>query len=204
MAEIRVGKNETLDSALRRFKRSCQKAGVLSEVRKREHYEKPSVRRKKKSEKVDTVSLKEELSQDMKSAMKKKEAGKIELAVIRSVRSSIKNVEIDGKCELDDAGVSKVIAKEMKQRKESLEDFVKGGREDLAAQVRAEIAVLEKYMPAQLSSEEVFKIVSDIVAGMGEGALKMGDVMKAVMPQLQGEADGKVISDAVKKTLQSR
>ena len=91
------------------------------------------------------MSLKEELSQDMKSAMKKKEAGKIELAVIRSVRSSIKNVEIDGKCELDDAGVSKVIAKEMKQRKESLEDFVKGGREDLAAQVRAEIAVLEKY-----------------------------------------------------------
>ena len=143
------------------------------------------------------MSLKEELSQDMKSAMKKKEAGKIELAVIRSVRSSIKNVEIDGKCELDDAGVSKVIAKEMKQRKESLEDFVKGGREDLAAQVRAE-------MPAQLSSEEVFKIVSDIVAGMGEGALKMGDVMKAVMPQLQGKADGKVISDAVKKTLQSR
>ena len=141
------------------------------------------------------MSLKEELSQDMKSAMKKKEAGKIELAVIRSVRSSIKNVEIDGKCELDDAGVSKVIAKEMKQRKESLEDFVKGGREDLAAQVRAEIAVLEKYMPAQLS---------DIVAGMGEGALKMGDVMKAVMPQLQGKADGKVISDAVKKTLQSR
>ena len=149
------------------------------------------------------MSLKEELSQDMKSAMKKKEVGKIELAVIRSVRSSIKNVEIDGKCELDDAGVSKVIAKEMKQRKESLEDFVKGGREDLAAQVRAEIAVLEKYMPAQLSSE-VFKIVSDIVAGMGEGALKMGDVMKAVMPQLQGKADGKVISDAVKKNLQSR
>ena len=150
------------------------------------------------------MSLKEELSQDMKSAMKKKEAGKIELAVIRSVRSSIKNVEIDGKCELDDAGVSKVIAKDMKQRKESLEDFVKGGREDLAAQVRAEIVVLEKYMPAQMSSEEVFKIVSDIVAGMDEGALKMGDVMKAVMPQLQGKADGKVISDAVKKTLQSR
>ena len=84
------------------------------------------------------MSLKETLLQDMKAAMKEKESGKTKLAVIRMVRSSIRNAEIDGKCELDDIGIGTVIAKEMKQRKESLEDFVKAGRADLAEQVKAE------------------------------------------------------------------
>ena len=75
------------------------------------------------------MSLKEELLQDMKAAMKAKEAGKTALSVIRMVRSSIRNTEIDGKCELDDAGVGAVIAKEMKQRKESLAEFEKAGRQ---------------------------------------------------------------------------
>ena len=149
------------------------------------------------------MSLKEELWQDMKCAMKKKEAGKTELSVIRSVRSAVRNAEIDGKCELDDTGVGSVIAKEMKQRKESLEDFVKGGRADLAAQAKAEMAVLEKYMPRQLSKEEVEAVVRNVVAGMAAEHLKMGDVMKAVMPQVQGKADGKVVSAAVREILQS-
>ena len=79
------------------------------------------------------MSLKEELLQDMKTAMKAKEAGKTALSVIRMVRNSIRNTEINGKCELDDAGVAAVIAKEMKQRKESLAEFEKAGRSDLAA-----------------------------------------------------------------------
>ena len=149
------------------------------------------------------MSLKEELWQDMKCAMKKNEAGKTELSVIRSVRSAVRNAEIDGKCELDDVGVGSVIAKEMKQRKESLEDFVKGGRADLAAQAKAEMAVLEKYMPRQLSKEEVEAVVRNVVAGMAAEHLKMGDVMKAVMPQVQGKADGKVVSAAVREILQS-
>lgn len=104
MAEIKVGKNETLDSALRRFKRATQKAGILSEVRKREHYEKPSVQRKKKSEAARKrknqimgaccMSIKDQLTEDMKQAMKDREAGKLRLSVIRMVRANIKNVEI--------------------------------------------------------------------------------------------------------------
>lgn len=123
--------------------------------------------------------------------------------VIRSVRSAVRNAEIDGKCELDDTGVGSVIAKEMKQRKESLEDFVKGGRADLAAQAKAEMTVLEKYMPRQLSKEEIEAVVRNVVAGMAAENLKMGDVMKVVMPQVQGKADGKVVSAAVREILRS-
>ena len=146
------------------------------------------------------MSLKEQLLQDMKDAMKAKEAGKTALSVIRMVRSAIRNTEIDGKCELDDAGVGAVIAKEMKQRKESLADFEKAGRADLVEQVKAEMAVLEKYMPKQLSEDEIRKIVTDIVAG--NDGMKMGDVMKAVMGELKGKADGKVVSAIVKEILQ--
>lgn len=146
------------------------------------------------------MSLKEELLQDMKDAMRAKEAGKTALSVIRMVRSSIRNTEIDGKCELDDAGVGAVIAKEMKQRKESLADFEKAGREDLVEQVKAEMAVLEKYMPKQLTADEIRQIAAAAVAG--KTGLKMGDVMKLVMPQVKGKADGKIVSQVVREILQ--
>ncbi|WP_301859785.1 GatB/YqeY domain-containing protein, partial [uncultured Megasphaera sp.] len=138
------------------------------------------------------MSLKEELLQDMKTAMKAKEEGKVALSVIRMVRSSIRNVEIDGKCELDDAGVGAVIAKEMKQRKESLAEFEKAGRTDLIDEVKAEMAVLEKYMPKQLSADEVRQLAANALAG--KSGLKMGDAMKLVMPLVKGKADGKVVS----------
>ena len=143
------------------------------------------------------MSLKEELLQDMKAAMKAKEAGKTALSVIRMVRSAIRNTEIDGKCELDDAGVGAVIAKEMKQRKESLAEFEKAGRSDLVA----EMAVLEKYMPKQLTADEIRQIVNDAVAG--QSGLKMGDVMKLVMPKVKGKADGKLVSQIVREILQN-
>ena len=147
------------------------------------------------------MSLKEELLQDMKTAMKAKEAGKTALSVIRMVRSSIRNAEIDGKCELDDAGVGAVIAKEMKQRKESLAEFEKAGRSDLVEETKAEMAVLEKYMPKQLTADEIRQIVNDAVAG--QSGLKMGDVMKLVMPKVKGKADGKLVSQIVRVILQN-
>lgn len=147
------------------------------------------------------MSLKEELLQDMKTAMKAKEAGKTALSVIRMVRSAIRNTEIDGKCELDDAGVGAVIAKEMKQRKESLAEFEKAGRADLVEQTKAEMAVLEKYMPKQLSEDEIRTIVTKAIDG--QTGLKMGDVMKLVMPQVKGKADGKVVSKIVREILQN-
>ncbi|MCH4179017.1 MAG: GatB/YqeY domain-containing protein [Megasphaera sp.] len=144
------------------------------------------------------MSLKEELLQDMKTAMKAKD--KTTLAVIRMARSSIRNVEIDGKCELDDTGVSAVIAKEMKQRKESLAEFEKANRQDLIDQTKAEMTVLEKYMPKQLTADEVRQIVTNVTAGKEN--LKMGDVMKLVMPQVKGKADGRLVSQIVKEMLQ--
>lgn len=147
------------------------------------------------------MSLKEELLQDMKTAMKAKEAGKTALSVIRMVRSSIRNTEIDGKCELDDAGVGAVIAKEMKQRKESLAEFEKAGRSDLVEETKAEMAVLEKYMPKQLTADEIRQIVNDAVAG--QSGLKMGDVMKLVMPKVKGKADGKLVLQIVREILQN-
>ena len=150
------------------------------------------------------MSLKDQLLQDMKEAMKAKEAGKTQLSVIRMVRSSIRNTEIDGKCVLDDAGVGVVIAKEMKQRKDSLAEFEKAGRSDLIEQTQAEIAVLEKYMPKQLTPEEVAQIVRNAISGQDVASLKMGDVMKLVMPQVKGKADGKLVSQTVKEILQGK
>lgn len=146
------------------------------------------------------MSLKEILLQDMKEAMKAKAEGKTALAVIRMIRSAIRNKEIDEKIELDDAGVGAVIAKEMKQRKESLVEFEKAGRDDLIAQIKDEIMVLEKYMPKQLSPEEVRQIVVRTIAG--KSSITMGEVMKLVMPQVQGKADGRIVSQVVKELLQ--
>ena len=92
----------------------------------------------------------------------------------------------------------------MKQRKESLAEFEKAGRSDLADQTKAEMAVLEKYMPKQLTEDEVAQIVHDAIAGQDVSSLKMGDVMKLVMPKVKGRADGKLVSQTVKKILQNK
>jgi len=148
------------------------------------------------------MSLKENLLQDMKEAMKAKESGKTALSVIRMIRSAIRNTEIDNKIELDDTGVGVIIAKEMKQRQESLEEFNKAGRNDLVEQTTAEMDILKKYMPRQLTSDELHPIVMDALVGKDMISLKMGDVMKIVMPLVKGKADGSMVSQAVKDILQ--
>jgi len=100
------------------------------------------------------MSLKDQLKEDMKAAMKAREEGKIALSVIRMVNSAIKNTEINDKIELDDNGVLGILAKEMKTRQDSLTEFEKAGREDLISHVKEEIAVLQKYMPAQMTEDE--------------------------------------------------
>src|SRR5574344_381453 len=106
------------------------------------------------------MSLKEQLTEDMKTAMKAKEAGKQRLAVIRMVRSAIRQQEIDGtKKSLDDEDVITIIGKEVKMRRDSLEEFKKGGREDLVAQTEAEIEILMPYLPQQLSEGEIRVLV---------------------------------------------
>ena len=148
------------------------------------------------------MSLKEQLTEDMKTAMKAKAEGKQRLAVIRMVRSAIRQAEIDGKTELDDAGVVTIISKEVKSRRDSIEEFKKGGREDLVAQNEAEIAVLMPYLPQQLSEDEVRALVKTAVEQTGASSQKdMGKVMGALMPKVKGRADGKLVNTIVREAL---
>ena len=147
-------------------------------------------------------SLKERLNEDMKAAMKAREAGKDRLAVIRMVRSAIRQTEIDGKTTLDDDGVMAVISKELKQRRDSLAEFQKGGRDDLVAKAEAEIAILTAYLPEQLTKDELVAIIKEIIDQTGAATPKdMGKVMGKLMPRIKGRADGKQASDLVKEML---
>jgi len=150
------------------------------------------------------MSLKEQLTEDMKTAMKAKEEGKQRLAVIRMVRSAIRQQEIDGngKQALDDEGVIAIISKEVKMRKDSLEEFKKGDRQDLVAQTEAEIAVLMPYLPQQLSEEEIRAFVQEAVEKSGASSQKdMGKVMGLLMPKVKGRADGKLVNSIVREML---
>lgn len=148
------------------------------------------------------VSLKEQLTADMKEAMKNKE--KERLAVIRMVRGAIRQQEIDGQKELGEEDVIAVISKEVKMRRDSMEEFQKGGREDLVEKTQAEIDVLLPYLPAQLSEDEVRELVKAAVEQTGAATPKdMGKVMGVLMPKVKGRADGKMVNNIVKSFLQN-
>ena len=139
------------------------------------------------------MSLKEQLTADMKEAMKNKE--KERLAVIRMVRGAIRQQEIDGQKELGEEDVIAVISKEVKMRRDSIEEFQKGGREDLVEKTQAEIDVLLPYLPAQLSEDEVRELVKAAVEQTGAATPKdMGKVMGVLMPKVKGRADGKMVN----------
>ena len=139
---------------------------------------------------------------DMKAAMKAKEEGKLALNTIRMARAHIKQAEIDnGHADFNDDQVLAVLRKEVKQRKETLSEIESSGREDLVEQTKAEIDVLEKYLPAEMTPEAVEAAVKEIVDAMDPGQKNMGSVMKAVMAKLKGQADGKLINQIVRKLL---
>lgn len=146
------------------------------------------------------MSIKDKLMADMKEAMK---AGQKErLTVIRSLRAAIRQVEIDGKKELDDEAVIGVLSKELKMRKDSLEEFSKGQRTDLVEKTQAEIEVITSYMPEQMSKEQITALVKAAVEKVGATSPKdMGKVMKEIMPQTRGRADGKLVNDIVREIL---
>ena len=146
------------------------------------------------------MALKEKLAQDLKDAMRDKDV--IRKNVVQLIRSSILQIEKDNKLTLDDNGVLDVIAKQLKQRRDSLPDYEKSGREDLISQLKTEMAILMEYLPAQLSHEELEEIVKQAVAETGASSMKdMGRVMAAVMPKTKGRADGKEINSIVKNLL---
>lgn len=148
------------------------------------------------------MSIKEQLMADMKAAMKAKEEGKLALNTIRMARAHIRQAEIDnGHADFNDDQVLAVLRKEVKQRKETLSEIESSGREDLVEQTKAEIDVLEKYLPAEMTPEAVEAAVKGIVDAMDPGQKNMGSVMKAVMAKLKGQADGKLINQIVRKLL---
>lgn len=147
------------------------------------------------------MSLEERIMPDLKEAMKAKDQAA--LRAIRAIKAQILLVKTDGTgTELDEASEIKMIQKMVKQRQESLDIFIKQGREDLAVTEREEIAVLSKYLPAQLGEDKIKAIVAEVIAKTGASGMKdMGKVMGMVSAQLAGQADGKTISTVVKSLL---
>ena len=146
------------------------------------------------------MSLLETLNADMKQAMKDK--NKEALSVIRMVKSTVMNEQISLGHDLTPEEELTVLSREVKQRQDSLAEFEKGGREDLAAGIRSELTILAKYLPAQLTEEEIVAIVAVAIEQTGAtGPKDMGKVMGVVTPQIKGKADGKVVADLVKATL---
>ena len=146
------------------------------------------------------MSLLETLNADMKQAMKNKD--KEALSVIRMVKSTVMNEEINLGHSLTTDEELTVLSREVKQRHDSLSEFEKGNREDLAAGIRSELDVLSKYLPKQLSDDEVKAIIQEAITQTGATTPKdMGKVMGIVTPQVKGKADGKLVANLVKAAL---
>jgi uncharacterized protein len=146
------------------------------------------------------ATLKERITEDMKAAMRAKDSER--LGAIRMLTAAIKQKEVDERVELDDAAVVVIVDKLLKQRKDSIEAFQKAERQDLVAKEQTEVAVLQAYLPARLSADEVAAEVKAIVAELGaKGPGDMGKVMGAVKQRLAGKADMGQVSAAVKAAL---
>ncbi|MBT8086904.1 MAG: GatB/YqeY domain-containing protein [Gammaproteobacteria bacterium] len=146
------------------------------------------------------MSLKSRITEDMKSAMRAGE--KDRLKTVRLMLAAIKQVEIDKRTELDDAAILAVLGKMVKQRRDSVEQYEKGGREDLARIERDEIAILDTYLPEQLSAADLNAMIDEVISATGaEGIRDMGKVMGQIKAKAAGRADMGAVSAAVKERL---
>ena len=147
------------------------------------------------------MNLKEQILADVTVAMKAKDAART--STLRMLKAAIVNRQIEKGGELDDEELMKLLRSQVKQRRDSVEQYEKGGRQDLVDKERAEIAVIEGYLPQAASQDEIDKAVAAAIAETGAASIKeMGAVMKAVMPLLAGKnADGRAVSETVKKKL---
>ncbi len=148
------------------------------------------------------MSLRNKIPEDLKSALRNKNA--VELSVLRMLQSAIRNREIDkNKSELTDEEVIEVIGSEIKKQKESIEGYMKGQRQDLVDKEKAELDVLIKYMPKQMTEEEVRDEVRKAIKEAGTNSLKyIGKVMKIIIPRTKGKADGALVNKVVKEELE--
>ncbi len=149
------------------------------------------------------MPLAQQIDADLKDAMRARDAEK--LGVLRMLKSALKYAAIEkagAEGELDDAEATQVIRKQVKQRQDSIESFEKGGRAELAAKEKSELALLSSYLPAAMSAEDLTRLVQEAIAETGATSrAQMGAVMKALGPKVAGRADGKTLSEEVQRQL---
>jgi uncharacterized protein YqeY len=145
-------------------------------------------------------SLKQRIEQDTRDALKKRDSER--LSVLRMLKSEIKYKEIDKGFELSDDEVISVLSSSIKKRKDSIQQFEKGGRDDLASREKAELELIFKYLPEQLTEEELSQIISQAIEEVNAtGISDLGKVMKVIMPKVKGRADGKIVNQMVSSQL---
>lgn len=150
------------------------------------------------------MDLKERLQQDMKVAMKAGAAGRERLGTIRLVLAALQNAEIEKRRALSPDEMLAVLTREAKQRRDALAEFKESASADYVDKLQRELAVLEEYLPEQLSEDEVRRICAEVVAETGASSMKdMGRVMGPLMQRLQGQADGRLVNQIVREMLQS-
>ncbi|MEY8304120.1 GatB/YqeY domain-containing protein [Anaerosalibacter bizertensis] len=146
------------------------------------------------------MSLKNSLMEDLKTSMKNKDT--LRKNTITMVRAGIKQKEVDERRELDDEDIMDIIAKQLKEKRNAIKEFDRGGRQDLVEQTEKEMEILLKYLPEQLTEEEVEEIVKAVIEEVDAKFMKdMGIIMKNVMPKIKGRADGSVVNKVAKKYL---
>jgi len=144
--------------------------------------------------------LQEKIASDLKAAMKS--GDKVRLEVIRMLRAGIKNAEIAQQKSLDDAGVLDVIAKDAKRHRESITEFKKGNRQDLVDKEEAELAIINEYLPRQISRDDIITAARQVIEEVGaRNPGDKGKVMQKLMPQLKGKAEGREINEVVSELL---
>ena len=146
------------------------------------------------------MSVKDQLNNDLKDAMKSKD--KLRTETLRGLKSAIKYAEIEAGTDFGDEDVLAVIGRQAKQRRDSIAEFEKAQRTDLVEKETAELAILEQYLPAQLSEAEIKEKAEVVIAELGVSDMKgMGQVMKSLMVELKGQADGKIVNQVVRELL---
>ncbi len=146
------------------------------------------------------MNIKEQLLEDLKTAMRTKDT--LRKDVLQILRAAVLQIEKDQQVVLDDAGVAEVLAREYKKRAETIEELKGSDRTDIIGKNKAEMAVIESYMPRQLSEAEIEALVRQAIGQAGaRSARDMGAVMKVLMPEVKGKADGKLVNQIVKRLL---
>lgn len=147
------------------------------------------------------MSLQQRLDGDLKAAMKSSDS--LKTSVLRMIKAAIKNKQVEKRKDLSDEEIISVISTLTKQRRESIDLFSKGGREELAEKERQELAMLQLYLPGQLSPEDLDRIITEAInESSAEGVKDIGKVMRLIMPRVQGAADGKVVNQRVRELLE--